>query len=50
MGGRKIQIVVVDQDGDGLIELSSEVVNEIKEALKSDYDSEVVEEAAENLE
>ena len=33
MGGRNIQIVV-DQDGDGLIELSSEVVNEIKEALK----------------
>lgn len=47
-GGRNIQIVV-DQDGDGLIELSSEVVNEIKEALKSDYDSEVVEEAAEKF-
>ena len=47
-GGRNIQIVV-DQDGDGLIELSSEVVNEIKEALKSDYDSEIVEEAAEKF-
>ena len=47
-GGRNIQIVV-DQDGDGLIELSSEVVNEIKEALKSDYDSEVIEEAAEKF-
>jgi len=47
-GGRNIQIVV-DQNGDGLIELSSEVVNEIKEALKSDYDSEIVEEAAEKF-
>jgi len=47
-GGRNIQIVV-DQDGDGLIELSSEVVNEIKEALKSDYDIEIVEEAAEKF-
>ena len=47
-GGRNIH-VVVDQDGDGLIELSSEVVNQIKEALKSEYDGEVVEEAAEKF-
>ena len=47
-GGRNIQLVV-DQDGDGLIELSSEVVNEIKDALKSEYDGEVVEEAAEKF-
>ena len=47
-GGRKIQ-VVVDQDGDGLIELSSEVVNQIKDALKSEYSGEIVEEAAEKF-
>jgi prepilin-type N-terminal cleavage/methylation domain-containing protein len=47
-GGRNIEIVV-DQDGDGLIELSSEVVNRIKDSLKSEYDSEVVEEAAEKF-
>lgn len=47
-GGRKIQ-VVVDQNGDGLIELSSEVVNEIMDALKSEYDRELVEKAAEKF-
>jgi hypothetical protein len=47
-GGRKIQIVV-DQNGDGLIELSSDVVNQIKDSLKGEYDSEVVEEAAEKF-
>jgi prepilin-type N-terminal cleavage/methylation domain-containing protein len=47
-GGRNIEIVV-DQDGDGLIVLSSEVVNRIKDSLKSEYDSEVVEEAAEKF-
>ncbi len=47
-GGRNIQ-VVVDQDGDGLIELSSEVVTQITEALKSEYDAEVVEDATEKF-
>ena len=47
-GGRNIQ-VVVDQDGDGLIELSSEVVTQISEALKSEYDAEVVEAATEKF-
>ena len=47
-GGRNIQ-VVVDQDGDGLIELSSEVVTQITEALKSEYDAEVVEAATEKF-
>ena len=39
----------MDQDGDGLIELSSEVVNQIKDALKSEYSGEIVEEAAEKF-
>ena len=47
-GGRDIQIVV-DQDGDGLIELSTEVVNRIKVALKKDYDNEEVEDASEKF-
>ena len=48
LGRSNIQ-VVVDQDGDGLIELSSEVVTQITEALKSEYDAEVVEDASKNL-
>ena len=47
-GGRDIHIVV-DQDGDGLIELSSEAVNLIKDALKSEFDSEEVEDASEKF-
>ena len=47
-GGRDIRILV-DYDGDGLIELSSQVVDEIKVALKSDYDTEQIEEAAEKF-
>ena len=47
-GGRNIQIVV-DQDGDGLIELSSDAVNQIKNALKHDFSSEVVDNAAEKF-
>ena len=47
-GGREIHIVV-DQDGDGLIELSREVVNQIKDALKSEYSGEIVEEADEKF-
>ena len=47
-GGRNIQIVV-DQNGDGLIELSSEVVTKIKTALRSEYNSEAIEEAAEKF-
>ena len=47
-GGRDIHIVI-DQDGDGLIELSSEIVNLIKDALKSEFDSEEVEDASEKF-
>ena len=47
-GGRDIHIVI-DQDGDGLIELSSETVNLIKDALKSEFDSEEVEDASEKF-
>jgi hypothetical protein len=47
-GGRDIHIVI-DQDGDGLIELSSEAVNLIKDALKSEFDSEEVEDASEKF-
>ena len=47
-GGRDIRILV-DYDGDGLIELSSQVVDEIKAALKSDYDAEQIEEAEEKF-
>lgn len=47
-GGREIRILV-DYDGDGLIELSTQVVDEIKAALKSDYDYEQIEEAAEKF-
>lgn len=47
-GGRKIRMVV-DQNGDGLIELSSQAVEEIKNALKIDYEEEIVEEAAEKF-
>ena len=47
-GGRAIQIVV-DQDGDGVIELSSGAVDQIKSALKKEYDEEDVESASEQL-
>ena len=41
-GGRKIQIVV-DQDGDGVIELSQEALGRIVESLEIEYDSAAVE-------
>ena len=41
--------ILVDYDGDGLIELSTQVVDEIKAALKSDYDAEQIEEAEEKF-
>ena len=40
-GGTKIY-VVVDKNHDGLIELGSTAFNEIKEALKQDYDSNTI--------
>ena len=47
-GGKHIR-VLVDHDGDGLIELSSQAVDEIKEALTSDYESDEIEEASEKF-
>ena len=43
-GGTKIR-VLVDQDGDGLIKLDSSAVDEIVDALKQEYDEEVVDDA-----
>jgi acyl carrier protein len=47
-GGTKIR-VLVDQDGDGLIKLDSSAVDEIVDALKQEYDEEVVDEAKEKI-
>ena len=41
--------VVVDRDGDGLIELQSNALNEIKEALKREYSSQIVDDAADKI-
>jgi len=47
-GGTKIR-VLVDQDGDGLIKLDSSAVDEIVDALKQEYDEEVVDDAKEKI-
>ena len=47
-GGRDIRLLV-DYNGDGLIELSEDAVDEIKLALQSDYETELIEQAAENF-
>jgi prepilin-type N-terminal cleavage/methylation domain-containing protein len=41
--------VLVDQDGDGLIKLDSSAVDEIVDALKQEYDEEVVDDAKEKI-
>ena len=47
-GGRDIRILV-DQDGDGLIELSSQALDEIKTALQSQFEIEEIEQASEKF-
>lgn len=47
-GNHKI-FIVVDRDGDGLIELQSSAVNEIKKALKREYSSQIVDDAADKI-
>ena len=47
-GGRDIRLLV-DYNGDGLIELSEDAVDEIKLALQSDYETELIEQAAEKF-
>jgi prepilin-type N-terminal cleavage/methylation domain-containing protein len=47
-GGTKIY-VVVDRNHDDLIELSSTAFNEIKEALKQDYDSDTINAAEDKI-
>ena len=47
-GGTKIR-VLVDQAGDGLIKLDSSAVDEIVDALKQEYDEDVVDDAKEKL-
>ena len=47
-GGTKIR-VLVDQDGDGLIKLDSSAVDEIVDALKQEYDEEVVDDVKEKI-
>ena len=47
--GRERHSSLVDHDGDGLIELSSQAVDEIKEALTSDYESDEIDEASEKF-
>ena len=47
-GGRKIH-VLVDQDGDGLIELSQSTADKIIDALKRENDLDLVEEAKEKI-
>ena len=47
-GGTKIY-VVVDKNHDDLIELSSTAFNEIKEALKQDYDSDTIKKAEDKI-
>jgi prepilin-type N-terminal cleavage/methylation domain-containing protein len=47
-GGSKI-FLVVDRDGDGLIELQSTAFTELKDALLKEYDSEIIERAGDKL-
>jgi prepilin-type N-terminal cleavage/methylation domain-containing protein len=47
-GGAKIY-VLVDQDHDDLIELSSSAYNEIKDALRQDYDLETINEVEDKI-
>ncbi len=42
--------VVVDRDGDGLIKLESQTLNEITTALKREYDAHIVDEAMDEIE
>ena len=42
--------VVVDRDGDGLIKLESQTLNEIASALKREYDAHIVDEAMDEIE
>ena len=48
-GNTKIYIVV-DRDGDGLIKLQADTFAKIADALKREYDSDIVEEAADKIE
>ena len=47
-GGDRIYMVV-DRDGDGLIELEESAFNDIKDALLREYDSELIDAAGDNL-
>jgi len=47
-GGDRI-FIVVDRDGDGLIELEATAFNELKDALIMEYDSQIVEDAGDKL-
>ena len=47
-GGDRI-FIVVDRDGDGLIELEATAFNDLKEALIMEYDSQIVEDAGDKL-
>ena len=41
--------IVVDRDGDGLIELEASAFNDLKDALITEYDSRIVEDAGDRL-
>jgi prepilin-type N-terminal cleavage/methylation domain-containing protein len=47
-GGDRI-FIVVDRDGDGLIELEASAFNDLKDALITEYDSRIVEDAGDRL-
>lgn len=47
-GGDRI-FIVVDRDGDGLIELEATAFNDLKDALIMEYDSQIVEDAGDKL-
>jgi prepilin-type N-terminal cleavage/methylation domain-containing protein len=47
-GGDRIYMVV-DRNGDGLIELDESAFNDIKDALLREYDSEIIDAAGDNL-
>ena len=47
-GGDRI-FIVVDRDGDGLIELEATAFNDLKDALILEYDSQIVENAGDKL-
>ncbi|MBC8349681.1 MAG: hypothetical protein H8E24_13845 [Verrucomicrobia bacterium] len=47
-GGDRI-FIVVDRDGDGLIELEATAFTDLKNALIREYDSQVVEDAGDKL-